>query len=137
MKKIILTALLATMAVPLTSCETTSPAPLEQTSIDEVALETAWRSFDAVLDAVNLLIDTGVIEPTSESAVRMASNIDAATAALEAAESAVDAGEAASFGEAMENAQRAIVGIRWALRQVRGAPDFIEKFPDAPNPIEQ
>lgn len=93
-----------------------SPAPLAQTTIDDTALSTAWKSFDVALDAINLAIDAGVIAPRSAKANAIADAIDKVTKFLTAAESAAAAGSATDYKVALANASAAITEMRSALK---------------------
>ena len=93
-----------------------APAPLAQTTIDDTALEVAWRSFDAALDGINLLIDAKVIKIGSPKAVAIANGIDKVTATLKAAEHAASAGSATSYKTALDESKAAILDLRIALR---------------------
>lgn len=95
---------------------TQAPAPLQATSIDDTALETAWRGFDAALDAINVLVDAGIIKPKTPKAIAIADAIDRVTAALKAAEHAAAAGSTTSYKTALIEAKSAIADVRSALR---------------------
>lgn len=93
-----------------------APAPLAQTTIDDTALMTAWKSFDIALDAINMLIDAKQITIGSPKAVKVADGIDRVTAFLTAAESAAAAGSTKDYMVALANAKGAITDLRAALK---------------------
>lgn len=117
--------LAATAALSLSACAlpsfsmgtaAQSPAPLAQTTIDDTALSTAWKSFDVALDAINLAIDAHAITPGSAKAVSIANAVDKVTKFLTAAESAAAAGSATDYKVALANASAAITEMRSALK---------------------
>lgn len=112
---LIVAALALPACVPAT-IPATPPAPLATTTIDDTALETAWRGFDAALDAINLLGDAKVIVPGTPKGKAVAAGIRRVLAALTAAEHAVAAGSASSYATALQEAQLAIADLRAALR---------------------
>lgn len=117
--------IVATAALSLTACNlpaipVTSPAPLAQTTIDDRALVTAWKAFDASLDAINLALDAKPSLIGTPGAVRLANAIDAATAALTAAESAAAAGSATDYAVALAKAKDAYAEMRLALLAMKG-----------------
>lgn len=128
MKKLLTAALmlcLAACSLPNMSIGTpTAPAPLAATTIDDTGLEAAWKSFDVALDAINLLIDVKQITPGSAKAKRIADGIDAVTASLVAAESAVAAASNPSdyltalvrYKQALADAKAALTLLRAALK---------------------
>lgn len=93
-----------------------APAPLAGTTIDDAALETAWRSFDAALDALNVLADLGVIKPGSPTGKAIADGVRKVNGSLQAAESFAAVGSTTSYKNALRNAQAGINEIRVALR---------------------
>lgn len=93
-----------------------SPAPLAQTTIDDTALLTAWKTFDLALDAINLAIDHNLIAIGSPKANAIADAIDKVTKFLTAAESAAAAGSATDYKVALANASAAITEMRSALK---------------------
>lgn len=115
MKKLFAIAL----ALSLCACTTVSSipqAPLAHTTIDDTALETAWKSFDLALDAINILTDQGVIKPGTERAKAVASGIRRVNAFLTAAESAAAAGSTTDYLSALANAKAALTELRTALK---------------------
>jgi hypothetical protein len=119
MKRFVLSAM---AALSLNACTLpsfslgTAPAPLAQTTLDETALSTAWKSFDVALDAINLAIDARAITPGSPKANRIADAIDKVTKFLTAAESAAAAGSTTDYKVALANASAAITEMRSALK---------------------
>ena len=105
----------ACAALP-TSIPVAAPAPLAQTVIDDSALDVAWKSFDAALDGINLLIDAKLIKAGSPKANKIADGVDRVTAALTAAESAAAAGSTTSYKVALAEAKSAILYLRAALK---------------------
>ena len=74
MRKIFLAAALA--AMPLSGCATIgTPPSLEQTTIDEKALTTAYASFDVLLTAIDGLVVAGVLKPGTPRALQVQSLI--------------------------------------------------------------
>lgn len=116
--RFIAVALLAPALLGLSACETVgslgpkAPAPLAKTTIDDTALETAWRSFDLALDAINVL----PIQPGSAKGKAVAAGIRRVLAALTAAESAVAAGSTDNYFVALTNAKAAIAELRVAVK---------------------
>lgn len=92
-----------------------APAPLARTTIDDRALETAWRSFDVALDAINLLTDRGVIVPGTPRARTIATAIRRVNTALSSAERFAAAGSAGDYLTALREAGAGIAEIRTAL----------------------
>ncbi len=99
----------------LTAMAPPAPAPLARTTIDDTALQTAWRSFDVALDAINLLTDRGVIVPGTPQARSIAAAIRTVNRALGAAERFAAAGSAADYATALREATAGIAQIREAL----------------------
>jgi len=110
--------------VSLAACQTPigtvspfeAPAPLEKVTVDDSALQTAWRAFDTALDAIALLRDAGALKPGTPKAIAVANGIDRVLAGFKAAELAVAAGSTKSYGEAMANLRAAISELRSTLR---------------------
>ena len=102
--------------LPSFSIPVAAPAPLAQTTIDDTALRAAWKAFDVALDAINLAIDAGAIKVGSPRAIKIADAIDRVTAALTAAESAVDAASTTSYRTALLDARAALSQLRIALK---------------------
>ena len=97
-----------------------SPAPLAQTKIDDRALETAWKGFDAALDGVNLVLDLKPSLIGTPGARRLADAIDATSLALTAAESAAAAGETTDYAVALAKAKQSFVEMRQAIQALKG-----------------
>lgn len=124
MRKIL--ALLLAPALILSACDTggiasagslpASPAPLAKTTIDDTALDGAWRAFDLALDAINLLTDQGIIKPGTAKAKTIAAGIRKVSAALTAAESFAAAGSTTSYAQAVLEAKAGIDELRTALK---------------------
>lgn len=112
MKRIILTACLA-LALP--ACTpggiVSSPAPLEQTTIDEKALTLAAKAVDTAAISASAMVRVGVIEPGSPSALRLADALDTARKAVNAASQAREAGSASNYAAAIANATAALATI--------------------------
>lgn len=94
----------------------TAPAPLARTTIDDSALETAWRAFDVALDGINLLGDLGQIVPGSETGRAVASGIRAVNRSLAAAERFAAAGSATDYRRALDEAEAGLADLRAALK---------------------
>lgn len=88
------------------------PAPLAQTTLDDQAVKVSYQSFDLALDAVNGLIDVGIIKPGSPTAKKLADLIEVVKASLNAATEAQRAGQSQSYIEAMERIRAAFVEMR-------------------------
>lgn len=93
-----------------------APAPLASTTIDDTGLETAWKSFDLALDAINALGDLGVIVPGSPKGKAVASGIRTVNRSLAAAERFAAAGSAADYTLALAEAKAGIDELRAALK---------------------
>lgn len=122
MKKSILMALALSLsacgAIPASVAQ--SPAPLASTTIDDRALTTAWKSFDAALDAINLAMDAKPSLIGTPGAKRLADAIDAVSATLSAAESAAAAGSATDYGVAIAKSKDALTQMRQAIAALKG-----------------
>lgn len=94
-----------------------SPAPLAQTKIDDTALIAADKSFDLFNDAVNLLIDRKVIVPGTPLARNLAYWIRKVDGALQTAYHAAEAGHAATYAEALAEAQLGITELKKLTRR--------------------
>jgi hypothetical protein len=91
------------------------PAPLSRTTIDDRALETAWKTFDVALDAINLLTDRGIIVPGTPRARSIATAIRRVNTALASAERFAAAGSATDYATALREAMAGVAEIRTAL----------------------
>lgn len=89
-----------------------APAPLERTTIDDTALETAWKAFDLGLDAINALTDAGRIVPGTPRAKQIAAGIRKVNTALSAAERFAAAGSTSDYTAALREATAGIGEIR-------------------------
>lgn len=103
-----------------------SPAPLNNTTIDDKALRTAWQTFDVALDGINLAIDAcstlnasycAPFKPGSPQARKLADLIDATKIALNAAEHAAAAGSTKDYAVALAQADAALVDIKLLLKK--------------------
>lgn len=107
--------ILALTALPgcsmLPGLTTQAPAPLARTTIDDTALETAWKAFDLALDAVNLLGDRGVIVPGTPTGKSVAAGIRKVNRALAAAERFAAAGSLTDYNGALMEASAGIVEL--------------------------
>ena len=88
------------------------PTPLASTQIDDQAVKTSFKAFDLALDAVNALIDAGIIKPGSNSANKIADQIENVKSALNAAADAQRAGQSSSYAEAMGRVRDSFLEIR-------------------------
>jgi len=128
MKKLILVAMaglsLSACAIPglptLANVSTSAPAPLERTTVDDQWLATAWKSHDALQDALNLYMDAKPSVIGTPAMKRMADINDAITAALTAAESAAAAGSETDYLVAIAHAKQAFTEMRGALMALKG-----------------
>lgn len=118
-------SLLAACALVLAACDPAAlggvaapaaPAPLERTTVDDAALQKAWQTFDALLDALNLLGDAGVIVPGTPRGRAVAAAIRKVNRGLAAAERFAAAGSTSSYLEALNEAGAGIAEIRTALQ---------------------
>lgn len=121
MKKLFVAASLAlslpgcTLGPALNALAGQPPAPLAHTTIDDRALETAWKTFDVALDAINLLTDKGVIVPGTPRAKGIAAAIRRVNTALASAERFAAAGSATDYASALREAMAGVSEIRKAL----------------------
>lgn len=92
-----------------------APAPLAKSSVDEAALDAAWRSFDLALDAINLLPDS-VTKPGQPRGKAIAAGIRRVLAALTAAENFAAAGNSTDYFQALTDAKAGIAELRTALK---------------------
>lgn len=107
---------LSACTLPTLSLGTQSPAPLAHTTVDDKALDVAWKSFDLALDGIAALRDAGAIKKGTPKAISVANGIDAVSGFLTAAESAAAAGSTTDYGIALANAKSAITQLRAALK---------------------
>jgi hypothetical protein len=122
MKKLLI--IMCVLVLPLGACAgtvptvpTQSPAPLAQTTIDDTALETAWKSFDVALDAIDLWKRLKPDIKGTPKAIKIADAVDKVTQFLTAAESAAATGSATNYKVALANAKSAITELRLALQE--------------------
>lgn len=92
-----------------------APAPLARTTIDDRALETAWKVFDLALDSINILTDRGVIVPGSPQARSIATAIRKVNRSLAAAERFAAAGSSTEYSTALAEALAGVSEIRSAI----------------------
>jgi hypothetical protein len=119
----------ALVALSLSGCATISDFPAvpgldlgnPQTTIGPVTnrvvpgLMAAWRTYDTLLTAVDVLITAGVIHPGTPRALQIANALDRVRDALNAATNAVRAGNATDYTHAMGLAQQAFAAARAAF----------------------
>lgn len=79
------------------------------------SLVTAWRAFDAILTAVELVQAAGGLQAGSPKALRLADAIDKSRDGLNAATGAVQIGNATNFTDAMARAEDALKAARAVL----------------------
>lgn len=92
------------------------PAELTaKVTIDDKAVRIAFLSFDAALTVIDAFVATGAIERNSPTAIRIRDGIRLTQRSLNAASAAQRAGQAASYREALVQAQLALAGITSAL----------------------
>lgn len=115
--------LIAAASLGLAGCNTpvpteipVGPAPLSRTTIDEQALIAADRGFDVALDAINLLIDAGVIKPGTPRAIAIARAVRTVDSSLALAARLADAGNAPGYLEALRHAMGGITELRSLLK---------------------
>lgn len=93
-----------------------SPAPAATTTIDDSALEMAWKGFDAALDAIALARTAGVLKPGTPKAIKVADGIDKVLAAFKAAEHAAAGLSTQSYAVALDELKAALTDFRSVLR---------------------
>lgn len=98
-----------------------APAPLARSTIDDTALETAWKTFDLALDALNLLGDQGVIVPGTPKGRAVATGIRTVNRALAAAERFAAAGSTTEYLTALREAEAGINDLRAAIGGTNGS----------------
>lgn len=120
MRKLLLLA--CACALPLSACagipvvSSAAPAPLAHTTIDDTALNAAWKSFDIALDAIDLWKAAKPSVKGTPQGIAIANAIDRVTSFLTAAESAAAAGSTTDYGVALANAKAALTELRLALK---------------------
>lgn len=92
-----------------------APAVLDRTEIDEKALTLAARAVDAAALSASALVRAKVVEPGSPRAIALATGLDKARDAVNAAAAARKAGSAGSYREALAHAEDALAQIRQAV----------------------
>lgn len=119
MKRLILAAALAvSLSGSLAGCvagglpSVPAPAPLTRTVIDEQALTLATQTVDVLALSASALVKNGVIVRGSPPAQRLATALDTARDGINAAATAREAGNAASYGEAITKASAALAQVR-------------------------
>lgn len=96
--------------------EVAPPATITgNTTIPERGVRVAFLSFDTALTAVNLALDLKEITPGSPAALRIRGAVLEVQRWLNAASAAQRASNAASYREALEQAKRALAGVRTEL----------------------
>lgn len=90
MKKL-LTSLVLAASLVLSACAGTlggivSPAPLEQTTVDEEALDSALDAYEVVIVAIEGLRDVGLLKPGTPTAKRIAELLRASAAGFKVAQ---------------------------------------------------
>lgn len=122
MKKLLTVAMLAA-SLALSACAGTlggvvSPAPLEQTTVDEKALIAAYDAFDVALTAIDGLRVAGVIKDGSPTALKVRGYILAAQTGLNAARDAQAGLSTANPVEALTRAGSALRDLSLLLRNL-------------------
>lgn len=92
-----------------------SPAPLATTTVDDTALETAWKGFDLALDAIDL-IPASKLPPGSDKAKAVAKAIRTVSAALTSAEHFAAAGSTTSYLQALQEAKAGLTELRTIIK---------------------
>lgn len=117
MKKLILAIALCTSALPLTACSTSIvPAPVEVSDrvvLDERIAVSVELAYKAARTAVELAVDAGLVK--GERAATLAVLDRKAYTAVVAVRAAYKAGNAASYNDAVLQAQVAISSINSIL----------------------
>jgi hypothetical protein len=91
------------------------PATLSKTTIDEKAVNLAFRSFDRALTFIDRLISDGDLPKGSPRAVAVASGIRAVKGALNTASHAQRAGNATTYSAALRQANAALESLQSTL----------------------
>lgn len=94
-------------------------APLRDTNEDERKLKLAFESYDFALTAVDALIQFKVVEPGSHRAHELSEALLIVKIALNGANSALKAGNAESYAEALSEAQAAYDQAKRILKEIR------------------
>lgn len=90
-------------------------APLSGTIVDEKALTLGAKAVDASAVALSALARAGLIEPGSGTALWLAGLLDDCRKAVNAASAARDAGNAATYSEALARLQQTLSQLSVAL----------------------
>ena len=118
MTRLVLIGALA-LAMPLAACTTDSTAPPQLpsnvTSIARTSIDTAASAFDAALYGLDFAMDAKLIVPGSEQAKQIAAIGRKVQAALNAASTALAAGNATSAEQAIQEAQSALAQFKGLL----------------------
>ena len=94
-----------------------APAPLAATTIDDKALDEAWKAYDIALDAINLAVDLKAITPGSAKAVAIADANDRVLAAFQLAEHAAAGLSTVSYVQALAQLDAALADLKVVLRR--------------------
>lgn len=118
-------ALLLLPALALAACATTQPgAPISSTipiastvcpQLSTERFDTALKAYGLAIDAVNVLVDLGVIKPKSQAALAIATGNDKVIDSFQVAEAARKACNASSYTDALSQIDAGIDAIKAAL----------------------
>lgn len=86
-------------------------------TIDDKAIRVAFLSFDGALSVIDAFVATGAVKKNSPTAIALRDAIRLTQRWLNAASAAQRVGDARSYREALEQAQRALSGVQTALKQ--------------------
>ena len=92
-----------------------SPAPLQQTVIDDRAVRYGFLSLDALATLADSALDAKLLVPGSAKALAIANALDKARHAMNAASAAQKAGSLASYNLAFDEATKAMAEVKLAL----------------------
>lgn len=123
--------LIAAAALSLSACAATGPVasagsapaqpsasavtPLANTAIDDKAIVVAFQALDATATAADALLAAGVIQPGSQSALRLANGLESAKTWLNIASQAQKAAQAENYVAAIAQASAALTSVRSAI----------------------
>jgi hypothetical protein len=88
-----------------------------KTTIDERFVRGAFLSLNAAANAIEVLFDLGTFQRNSAVAKRLRNGLLDTKRWLQAASAAQQAGQAASYRDAVERARTAFAGVQYALKQ--------------------
>jgi hypothetical protein len=108
---------LAACTTPLSITPAAAPAPLAQTTVDDKALDEAWKAYEIAIDAVDLAITLKAIVPGSPKAAAIADANDKVLAAFQLAEHAAAGLSTTSYVQALAQLDAALADLKVVLRR--------------------